>query len=82
MFEIGKKYEIRMIIDGSETTFWRTVEKYEHPLVKFSDESIRISLPMPPGFGNKNRVTESKIVGEIINVSSPNFISAVLKVSV
>jgi hypothetical protein len=30
MFEVGKKYKIRMIIGGEETTMWRTVEKYEH----------------------------------------------------
>ena len=67
MFEAGKKYEIKMIIDSEETTMWRTVENYEHPLIKFADvHSKAVGEFLKP-----------KILhGEIINVTSPNFISA------
>ena len=70
MFEVGRKYKIRMIIDGNETTMWQTVEKYEHPLLKFADVEIRedTKFGMPAG----------TIKGEIINITSPNFISAKL----
>jgi len=63
MFE----YEIQMIIDGNETTMWCTVEKYEHPLVKFADVQIDAINDLPA----------HTIRGEIVNVTSPNFISAV-----
>ena len=66
MFELGKRYEIRMIVDGVETMMWQTVEKYEHPLLKFADVQ-----PEKP-------YLERPIFGEVINVTSPNFISAVL----
>lgn len=69
MFEVGKKYEIRMIIDGEETTMWKTVEKYEHPLLKFTDVHAK---------GNEF-LKEKTIHGEIVNATSPNFISAKLK---
>jgi hypothetical protein len=65
MFEVGKKYEIRMIEGGTETVFWRTVEMYEHPLVKFADSHF-------------SDQADEVVAGEIINVTSPNFISAVL----
>ena len=64
MFEIGKTYEIRMIISGDETTMWKTVERYEYPLVKFAD--------VPP-----SELLPHTIKGEIVNVTSPHFISAV-----
>lgn len=64
MFEAGKTYEIKMILDGDETTMWRTVERYEHPLLKIADT--------PP-----SALSSKVIKGEIINVTSPNFISAV-----
>lgn len=68
MFEAGKRYEIRMIIGGDETTMWRTVEKCEHLLVKFADSH----------FDAKNDYLAAKTVrGEIVDVTSPNFISAV-----
>ena len=70
MFEAGKRYEIRMIIGGDETTMWRTVEKYEHPLVKFADAH----------FDARNDYLPAKTVrGEIVNVTSPNFISALIQ---
>lgn len=79
MFEVGQRYEIKMIIDGEETTMWRTVEKYEHPLLKFADiHPPKISLKFSPGPGPADRELPDSppIPGETINVSSPNFISA------
>ncbi len=37
MFEVGKRYEIRMLANGREILMFATVEKYEHPLVKLND---------------------------------------------
>jgi len=68
MFEVGKRYEIRMIIGGDETTMWRTVEKYEHPLVKFADGHSD---------AKNDYLTAGTVRGEIVNVTSPNFINAV-----
>jgi len=70
MFEAGKRYEIRMIVDGAETTMWRTVESYDHPLVKFADVHDK---------GVKNYIPAKTIRGEIVNVTSPNFVSAVMQ---
>lgn len=70
MFEVGKKYEIKMIIDGQESTFWRTVEKYDHPLVKFAD--------VEPKQFNEFLATQ-RLRGEIVNITSPNFISALVQ---
>lgn len=67
MFEVGKRYEIKMIINGDETTMWRIVEKYEHPLLKFADTERKIKNEFLQG---------GTLVGEIVNVTSPNFISA------
>lgn len=67
MFEVGKSYEIRMIIDGSESTAILTVEKYEHPLVKFADTHIEIRGSYPAAH---------TVQGAIVNITSPNFISA------
>lgn len=67
MFEPGTSYEIRMIVDGDETTMWRTVESYDHPLLKFADKTFAEDSMFLPG---------GTIRGEIINVTSPNFISA------
>ena len=66
MFEVGRNYEIRMIIDGVETTMWQTIERYEHPLLKFADVTINAENGLPT----------RTIKGEIVNVTSPNFISA------
>jgi hypothetical protein len=71
MFEVGKRYTIRMIEGGDESSSSRVVERYEHPLLKFADTQIPDHLAPP---GAKGVV----ISGEIINVTSPNFISAVL----
>jgi hypothetical protein len=69
VFQVGKRYEIRMILDGEETMSWATVEHYEHPLLKFADVNVR-SL--------ESHLPDTILHGEIINVTSPNFISAVL----
>ena len=70
MFEVGKRYEIRMIVAGSEITRWETVQSYEHPLVKFADTHYAPDSSFLPG---------QTFRGEIVNVTSPNFISAVLQ---
>ena len=69
MFQVGKRYEIRMIIGGEETMSWGTIERYEHPLLKFADVNLR-SL--------ESHLPDTTLHGEIINVTSPYFISAVL----
>ncbi len=70
MFEIGKKYEMRMIIDGKETTMMGIVEKYEYPLLKLADTVVKAS----------GGYLEAKTIrGDIINVTSPNFISATVQ---
>ena len=58
-----------MIIGGEETMSWGTIERYEHPLLKFADVNIRSLESHRP---------DTTLHGEIINVTSPNFISAVL----
>lgn len=60
-------YKIQMIEGGDEMTMWGTVEKYEHPLIKLAD------------VGPIEDYTDKTIPGPIINVTSPNFISAVVE---
>jgi hypothetical protein len=69
VFQVGKRYEIRMIICGEETMSWGTIERYEYPLLKFSDVNIR---------SRESHLPDTTLHGEIINVTSPYFISAVL----
>jgi hypothetical protein len=69
VFQVGKRYEIRMIIGGEETMSWGTIERYEHPLLKFADVNIR---------SRESHLPDTILHGEIINVTSPCFISAVL----
>lgn len=71
MFEVGKTYEIRMIEGGEETTSWHTVERYEHPLLKLADVKFEDDDIMGPA--------GAEMPGPIINVTSPNFISALEK---
>jgi hypothetical protein len=59
-----------MIVDGEDALIWRIVEKYEHPLVKFADVHAK-----PVNEFLKERTTP----GEIVNVTSLNFVSAVLQ---
>jgi hypothetical protein len=70
MFEIGKRYEIRMIRDGEEGTTSRIIEKYDHPLVKFADLNAKAIEPY---------LSERIIRGEIVTVTSPNFIAATMQ---
>ncbi|MBN9567413.1 MAG: hypothetical protein J0H79_07390 [Alphaproteobacteria bacterium] len=72
MFEVGKKYEFRIIEAGDETTLWGVVERYEHPLIQLARKP---SLDIHTG---KDKITLGGAPGRIINVTSPNFISAVL----
>ena len=69
MFEVGKNYEFRMMEGGDEVTFWGTVEKYEHPLIKLTDSHFQVS-------GAKKAMF---VPGRIINVTSTSFNSAVQK---
>jgi hypothetical protein len=68
VFQVGKRYEIRMIIGGEETMSWGTIERYEHPLLKFADVNVRAL---------ESHLPDTTLCGEIVNVTSPNFISAV-----
>lgn len=69
MFEVGKEYEVRMLSGSDEVTMWRTVECYEHPLLKFADIE----------HAGRGEFLKARVVrGEIVNVTSPNFISAVI----
>ena len=80
MFEVGKRYEIHFIENGDEPTMWRTVERYEHPLVKFADmQPVRVIITGLPEQLPAAAPPTKPIPGEIFNVTSPNFISAVLK---
>jgi hypothetical protein len=79
MFTVGKKYEFQMIIGGEETTFWGSVARYEHPLLKLADtEPLNIEV-VEEGTGRviHRAITSETMPGKIINVTSQNFISAV-----
>jgi len=67
LFEVGARYEIRMIIGGEETVLWAAIEAYEHPIIKTASKTFGDKSPYLPG---------KTIPGQIINVTSPNFISA------
>lgn len=69
MFEVGKRYVLRRLIDGQESTSSGRVEAYEFPLLKTADEVFPMDSPYFPG-----GITR----GEIINVSSPSFVGAEL----
>lgn len=76
MFEVGKRYEIKMLEAGSEITLSGVVERYEHPLLKLRD--------MPPAnmdirdIRKNQKIDEQVVRGPIINVGSSVFVSAVL----
>ena len=78
MFEIGAQYKSCMIKDGSDVTFDGTVKEYEHPLIKLEDTPSRAVRVISPEGSRK--FTESHTIpsqpGRIINVTSPNFVSA------
>ncbi|TBG20623.1 hypothetical protein U8P76_10725 [Rhizobium johnstonii] len=75
MFEVGAKYEFKMLEGGGDVTFWGTVESYEHPLLKLAD-SEPMSLQINYGAETQLLGTSIARPGKIINVTSPSFISA------
>lgn len=77
MFKVGQKYEFRMLEGDGEVTFWGTIEAYEHPLIKLADSppmEVRIAF----GQDTADEVVRKTkgAPGRILNVTSPNFISA------
>jgi hypothetical protein len=77
MFEVGKKYEFHMLEAGDDVTFWGTIERYEHPLIKLEDtDALSISFGDIHGEGDVSAEMPAT-PGRIINVTSPNFVSAV-----
>ncbi|RVO74425.1 hypothetical protein [Sinorhizobium medicae] len=81
MFEVGEKYEFRMLEAGDEVLFWGTIESYEHPLIKLEDTpAVRGEAADTEDGYSFALVADPEgqpIIGAIINVTSPNFISAV-----
>lgn len=71
LFKVGAKYKFRTLEGGDEITSWGTIETYEHPLIKLEDTVINLRLR---GGGEGE---PKSYPGAIINVISPNFISAV-----
>lgn len=69
MFEVGRRYEFHTREADEEVMFWGVVEKYDHPLVKLADT---------PALVTGNRFGDETIPGAIINVTSPNFVRAVI----
>lgn len=80
MFEVGKRYEFRMIEGGDEVLFWGKIDKYEHPLIKLADdEPGGLKITGEDGALISELKMEAPIRGRIINVISPNFVSAELE---
>ncbi|KEC75399.1 UNVERIFIED_ORG: hypothetical protein GGD51_002494 [Rhizobium esperanzae] len=81
MFEVGSKYEFRMIEGGDEVLFWGSVVSYEHPLVKLEDTPALKSQTTSTDDGFSISIVDDPegrpTFGAIINITSPNFISAV-----
>jgi hypothetical protein len=81
MFEVGAKYKFRMIEDGDEILFWGDVETYEHPLIKLKDTPATKTETINTEEGFSIAIVDDPdrqpTIGAIINVISPNFISAV-----
>lgn len=82
MFKVGANYEFHMLEAGDDVTFWGTIETYEHPLIKLEDTKMpevhivaHETGEIVRKLGNDGKVYP----GQIINVTSPNFISAVEK---
>lgn len=74
MFEVGKRYQFRIIEGGDEGTFSGVVEAYNHPLVMLA--SHKISPKFAPGLAPGETERRDTIPGKIINVTSVHFISA------
>lgn len=70
-FEAGKRYDIRLMVDGDENCLNRTVEWYSFPMLKLAD----IVPDKESKFFSGN---ERTVYGELINITSQNFVSAVL----
>ena len=82
MFKVGSKYEFRMAEAGDEVTFWGTIETYEHPLIKLEDTQmpdINLVAQETGEVFRSIRGGDKVYPGQIINVTSPNFVSAVEK---
>lgn len=74
MFKVGAKYKFHMLENGGEVTFGGTIETYEHPLIKLED--TRVIIRSMDGGEDQSNIYP----GAIINVTSPNFVSAVEKI--
>lgn len=81
MFEVGAKYEFRVIEDGDQVTFTGTIENYDHPLIKLVDTPSMKHETVHNGSNITIMVIEDPesppYPGKIINVISPAFVSAV-----
>lgn len=71
MFVVGKEYEFHLLEGEDEITMHGTIEKYEHPLIKCADIHFSKDSAFMPG---------KTVPGQIINVTSPQFIRAVMTV--
>ena len=81
MFEIGRKYEFKMIEGDREIVFSGHVDSYEHPLVRLAEAR---HAPVLKAGGLPNLVEPftawedmTVVPRRIINVTSPNFVGAV-----
>jgi hypothetical protein len=83
MFEVGKRYEFKMVDEDGHRTFWGVVERYEHPLLKLEDTKMsKVRIHLRPSQGPASEQTiggDETYPGEIINVTSSSFVSAVEK---
>lgn len=82
MFKIGTKYEFRILEGGEEVTFWGIIESYEHPLLKLADtelSQLRVHIQPSKGPARSEVIggVGRKLPGQIINVTSTSFVSAV-----
>lgn len=78
MFEVGAKYEFHMVEGEGTVSFVGIVEEYEHPLIKLKD-SPPMKIHMDLGDVSDKGAYSSNIpskLGQIINVTSPQFVSA------
>lgn len=69
MFEVGAQYQFTMLEAGDDITITGVVETYEHPLIKLEDVTIVLEVG--------GTETSTTYPGQIINVTSTNFIRAV-----
>lgn len=80
MFQVGGKYTFKMISDDGDgiTEFYGEVERYDHPLLKLKDSDPMVIRRVM--FGSEGAAHEhpiASIPGQIINVTSVHFVSAV-----